>query len=199
MGFNPNDHLTKLKGKDYLEVKWRLVWFREEWPYGTIDTEVVELTDQRAVFRAAVCKVNEEGILRGRATGTKSETPKGFSDYIEKAETGAIGRALAALGFGTQFAPELEEGERIVDSPVERPIPVSAPEAPASQRALAALHAQAGTHGITHEQLHAWAEDKGYISMKEVPANLIQSLTNSLRNPEMAAKFDGQYPKPEAA
>ncbi|HTD18454.1 MAG TPA: hypothetical protein VK667_02885, partial [Ktedonobacteraceae bacterium] len=40
--------------------------------------------------------------------------------YIEKAETGAIGRALAALGYGTQFAPELNEEHRIVDSPVER-------------------------------------------------------------------------------
>ena len=38
----------------------------------------------------------------------------------EKAETKAVGRALAMLGYGTQFAPELDEGERIVDSPVER-------------------------------------------------------------------------------
>ena len=56
----------------------------------------------------------------GRATGTKSECAASFPDYIEKAETGAIGRALAALGYGTQFAPELNEEHRIVDSPVER-------------------------------------------------------------------------------
>ncbi len=56
----------------------------------------------------------------GRATGTKSENAANFQDYIEKAETGAIGRALAALGYGTQFAPELNEEHRIVDSPVER-------------------------------------------------------------------------------
>ncbi len=31
--------------------------------------------------------------------------------------TGSIGRALAAAGYGTQFAPELEEGERLADSP----------------------------------------------------------------------------------
>ncbi|MBI3944399.1 MAG: hypothetical protein HY321_00615, partial [Armatimonadetes bacterium] len=51
------------------------------------------------------------------ARGTKMETARGFADYIEKSETGAIGRALALCGFGTQFAPELEEGERIVDAP----------------------------------------------------------------------------------
>ena len=32
MGFNPNDHMMKLKGKDYLQVAWRLVWFREDHP-----------------------------------------------------------------------------------------------------------------------------------------------------------------------
>jgi hypothetical protein len=37
---------------------------------------------------------------------------------MEKAETGAIGRALALIGYGTQFAPEMDEEDRIVDSPV---------------------------------------------------------------------------------
>ena len=56
----------------------------------------------------------------GHATGTKTENAANFPDYVEKAETGSIGRALAALGYGTQFAPELDEEHRIVDSPVER-------------------------------------------------------------------------------
>lgn len=61
----------------------------------------------------------------GRATGTKSENAASFPDYIEKAETGAIGRALAALGYGTQFAPEMDEAHRIVDAPVEPRMPSS--------------------------------------------------------------------------
>jgi hypothetical protein len=40
---------------------------------------------------------------------------------MEKAETGAIGRALALIGYGTQFcADELDEGDRIVDAPVAK-------------------------------------------------------------------------------
>jgi hypothetical protein len=52
------------------------------------------------------------------------EDIKGFGDYLEKAETGAYGRALGALGYGTQFAPEFDEvvdgveNPRIVDAPV---------------------------------------------------------------------------------
>lgn len=142
MTFNPSDHLTKLQGKDYLEVKWRLVWFRELCPQGTIDTEELEYDAEREV-EAEVSVWNAEkrrsekvlkrakGYARyraivtdgkgARATGTKSENAAQFGDYGEKAETGSIGRALAALGYGTQFTgDEFYEGERIVDSPVER-------------------------------------------------------------------------------
>ncbi len=46
MTFNPNEHLMKLKmgqgSSDYLPVQWRLVWYRELCPQGTIDTEELE-------------------------------------------------------------------------------------------------------------------------------------------------------------
>jgi hypothetical protein len=53
------------------------------------------------------------------ATGTGTETRKSFEDFVEKSETRAIGRALAALGIGTQFVgDELSEGDHIADAPV---------------------------------------------------------------------------------
>ena len=117
MNFNPKEHLSKIKGKDYLEVKWRLVWFREDHPDYEIDTEFIVLDiDQGVAVCRAVIKDNESRQL---ACGTKTEYKASFFDYVEKSETGAIGRALAALGYGTQFAPELEEGDRIVDSPID--------------------------------------------------------------------------------
>ncbi|MCK8824922.1 hypothetical protein [Fuchsiella alkaliacetigena] len=114
MKFNPQEHLTKIKGKSYLEVKWRLVWFRKEHPDYGINTEFLLLDIDQGI---AICQAtikNENS--RPLAQGTKTEYKASFFDYIEKAETGAIGRALATLGYGTQFAPELEEGKRIVDS-----------------------------------------------------------------------------------
>jgi len=146
--FNPNDHLIQLRSKegakDYLPVAWRMVWFREHFPHGTIDTELLQFDPDRdveeesfvwnsekrrsekvmkhakgfAMFRAVV--TDGEG---GRATGTKCENAASFPDYVEKSETGSIGRALAALGYGTQFTgQEFDESHRIVDSPVERQV-----------------------------------------------------------------------------
>ncbi len=82
--------------------------------------KIVKRARGYARFRAVV--TDGKG---GRATGTKSEIAASFPDFIEKAETGAIGRALAALGYGTQFAPELNEEHRIVDAPVDRSVPSS--------------------------------------------------------------------------
>lgn len=117
--FNPNEHLMDLKGKQYLQVMWRLVWFREDHPLWNIDTHLEQLTENHAVFSAKILDENGRQV----ASGYGSEGVKDFRDFIEKAETKAIGRALAMLGYGTQFAPELDEGERIVDSPVTPAIP----------------------------------------------------------------------------
>jgi len=120
MTFNPNEHLSKIKTKqgiqDYLAVQWRLVWLRDQAPDATIETELLQLDLDRqvAVFKAVISNGN------AIATGHGSEAAKDFADYIEKAETKAVGRALAALGYGTQFAPEFDEGERLVDAPVDR-------------------------------------------------------------------------------
>lgn len=119
--FNPNEHLMDLKGKKYLQVMWRLVWFREETPCWAIDTKLEQLTENHAVFSAKI--YDENGVLK--SSGYGSESIKDFKDFIEKAETKAVGRALAMLGYGTQFAPELDEEERIVDSPVQFNKPLS--------------------------------------------------------------------------
>lgn len=109
--------LLSLKGKEYLQVMHRVYWFRTEKPTGTINTSLVEKggqgKDAYAIFRA---EVSVDGTII--ASGTKMETAGGFPDYIEKAESGAIGRALALCGYGTQFcSDEFDEGDRLADSP----------------------------------------------------------------------------------
>lgn len=106
--------VMSLKGKDYLQVAHRLVWFREEREEWTIETSFLELNENFAIAKAII----SDQTGRVKATAHKREDQKHFADYMEKAETGAIGRALALVGFGTQFAPELDEEDRVVDSPI---------------------------------------------------------------------------------
>jgi hypothetical protein len=70
-------------------------------------TEHVRIEPTLAIFKATVSLPTG-----GKATGYGSETSGDFGDFIEKAETKAIGRALNALGYGAQFGDRAaEEGE----------------------------------------------------------------------------------------
>ena len=117
--FEPKKYVVKIKGKDYLEVKFRTHWFRQEHPAWQIKTEIVKLDLLRGVGIMKAQILNEKGELL--SSGHKMEYQKNFFDYLEKAETGAIGRALAALGYGTLQCFDLDEGideGRICDAPV---------------------------------------------------------------------------------
>ncbi len=75
VAFKPEDHFRNLKGQQYLEVKWRVVWFREEHHDGYIKTDLVEHDAESglAVFRAQVGYYLEDG-REVYATGFGSET-----------------------------------------------------------------------------------------------------------------------------
>src|SRR5579871_6912735 len=175
--FNPNQHLMQIKNRggnsDYLPVQWRLVWFNEQCPDGKI-TIVEKIIDPDREVEKEVMQWNndtrrsEKVVKRARGwayfhvrvedgkgkvgEAVKSECAVDFDDYIEKADTGATGRALAKIGYGTQFTPEFDEQHRIVDAPVDRSTSnqaqaalrqnnaqTSESSAPASEQQLASL------------------------------------------------------------
>lgn len=110
---------ANIKGKEYLLVPHRIVWFREEHPNYSITSTVIDQTDKYVTMKA---------VIRNEAAYTLSEAHKTehfehFADALEKAETGAIGRALANLGYGTAYAQELldhGENDKLVDTPLQQ-------------------------------------------------------------------------------
>lgn len=144
--FDPSEHLlnigTDKKPRMYLETKYRLVWLREEHPEAEISTEILhldldkevsaEVSEWDDVQRKSVKVIKHgKGMVIFKATiklpngaigtGTKMQNAAEFGEWLEKAETGAIGRALSGLGYGTAATDEMSEGEgRVVDAPVDR-------------------------------------------------------------------------------
>lgn len=120
--FNPTERLRRVQGGAlYMDVADRKLWLHTMTEHAlsgaysfTIHTEIHTLSERIAVFRAEVAIADSEGAVIRRATGWGTETPQDFGDYIEKAETKALGRALANAGFGTANA---EPEGLIVDAP----------------------------------------------------------------------------------
>jgi hypothetical protein len=126
--YDPRGALMQQRGRDYLDVQSRIRWF---------------VRDQRALIVAGVATTTYEirstiiehdaatgfamfsayvrDVLGNECTMFGSETRMDFGDYLEKANTKAVGRALIALGYSTGSAQDLDEDpERPADAPRER-------------------------------------------------------------------------------
>src|SRR6478672_10292837 len=108
--FDAPAHMRKIRTRqgmqDYLDVKWRVAWLRAEFPTAQIVTEQIEGDAEHARFKCTITLPN--GAV---SSGHGSETQSDFPDFCEKAETKAIGRACAVLGYGTDAASDFDDGE----------------------------------------------------------------------------------------
>jgi hypothetical protein len=121
--FDPQQHLIQLSrwvkapdghytttSDDCLEVKWRLVWFREKFPYGTIDTEEICVNLDREIEVEVSTVVN-------RRRQIQHKTAKGYDRYRARVENG---RGSRTTGTGTETAANLADICESVDHHVYR-------------------------------------------------------------------------------
>jgi hypothetical protein len=146
-----------------------------------VSTELLRLDDTIAVFKARA-EYGDDVWIYGEGHG--SETPQGFPPgYIEKAETIAIGRALAALGYGTAAAFEEDSGSKIADAPVAH----KQPSRPVAPRPLPGTE-KVATHRI--DQRTGATEDAAPVMAQPGQVQAIMSLWQRLnRDPVKLAPF----------
>jgi len=127
-GFNPAEFTRNLPNEDgtmsmYLDVKYRLLWFRLHRPDGKIDTEIIHVDDKSAVVSCKLYENKSDPAEQyiARSCAQRFASQEKFGDrYLEIAETAAIGRVLAAAGYGTQFCGSADMlGDVIADSPID--------------------------------------------------------------------------------
>lgn len=107
-----NKRLTSvdIKGKMYNTVNQRILAFRELFENGSIETEIVSLSDGICTFKAVVRDDNGRIISTGYAQEKESSSFINKTSYIENCETSAVGRALGFIGIGaTESIASAEE------------------------------------------------------------------------------------------
>lgn len=102
--FDPAQHLRTLEdGSEYLDARWRLVWFLESHSEYTITSNLVHLSVRLAVVKVTIT------LPGGRtAEGLGMAAAHDVYRHVETAQTHALARALAMLGFGTESALDFE-------------------------------------------------------------------------------------------
>ena len=95
---------TNIKGKQYVEVNQRLLFFRNEKKYEGwgIETKFLVLDSESCVAQCTIKDADGYIAAQGTAQEDKSSSYINKTSYIENCETSAVGRALAMLGIGIE-------------------------------------------------------------------------------------------------
>ena len=100
---NLKDVAIKIQGKDYVLVKDRVLFFNEEYPNGSIQTQLIDaMGEERIVIKAIVTPdvENPTRVFTGYSQAVIGEGMVNKTAALENAETSACGRALAMMGIG---------------------------------------------------------------------------------------------------
>ena len=93
-----------IHGKQYVEVKERIKYFRENFKDWSLTSEVIDLTEDRCVIKATISNEKGRVIASGIAYENKGSSYINKTSFIENCETSAWGRALANIGIGLDVA-----------------------------------------------------------------------------------------------
>lgn len=166
-----------IHGKEYQTVALRVQKFREAHPDWSLRTTIVERDAECVVVGAAIADEQNRILATGHAEEYRKASQINRTSALENAETSAIGRALAALGFGgTEFATANEVANAIhqqgnpttgEEPPVKREkLDGPYPSLTALKGAIKALAATLENIGDTDE-LNALMETQDFIALEK--------------------------------
>ena len=100
-----NTGIVNIRGKEYQTVALRVQKFREAHPDWELSTEIIEANEKLVIMQARIYNTDGKCIATGHAEEFRTASQINCTSALENAETSAIGRALAAAGWGgTEFA-----------------------------------------------------------------------------------------------
>jgi hypothetical protein len=99
-----NTGIVNIRGKEYQTVALRVQKFREAHPEWELSTEIIKADDTVVIMQANIYNDTGRCIATGHAEEFRASSQINSTSALENAETSAIGRCLAAAGWGgTEF------------------------------------------------------------------------------------------------
>lgn len=171
--------IVNIHGRNYKTVALRVNEFREKYPIESgwaIITEIIRADDQACVIKAEI--INQDGatIATGYAEENRSSRGINSTSALENAETSAIGRALAAAGFGGDEYASADEVANAIKQEQKQPAkpskPVLAEGSDAFLKAVKAIQRDGYSVADVEKKYHL--TDKVRAALQEVETNAWQ-------------------------
>ncbi len=177
-----------IKGKKYILVSDRVLYFNAHYPYGFIRTELVSNPESDNVIVKATVYPNDEvdGLKKdnigysstrreftGYSQATKGDGLVNRTAALENAETSAVGRALAMMGIGVlDSIASSDEINKSSSTP-------SAPK-PASQKQLEWIRKEISKH--FQQNPDSWVLEHWNIPIDKIPSIKVMDAIETIRS-----------------
>jgi len=127
-----------IKGKMYVQVKDRVIYFNDNYPNGRITTELVSNEGDEVVVKAIVIPdvKNPDRYFTGYSQANKKQGMINRTSAMENCETSAVGRALGMMGIGVldgmasadeMYKAGLTKDEEVLEAGLEDMKPTTCP------------------------------------------------------------------------
>lgn len=168
-----DEEIVRVQGKQYPVVGGRLRLAHEENKELSIITNIVNLTDDRAVIQATI--TTQKGSFSGLGNASLKRDRLLSNALLELAETRAIARALRFAGYGVEYTGFEEMPDDMIANSKE--------DIPASKAQLEAVASVAKKNNISSKQLHEIMQEiTGKTKSRELTNRDISKLMIYLKN-----------------
>lgn len=175
-----------IKGKKYVLVSDRIIYFNEQYPGGSITTDLVsdsesdQIIIKATIYPRGIGKVETQGLpveqmFTGYSQAIKGDGFINKTAALENAETSAVGRALAMMGIGViDSVASVDEINKAQGSTGQRATKY------ATQKQIEWMLDEAEKKSGT-EDVHKWVENLLTIPVNQVPIYKVQDAIALIR------------------
>lgn len=160
--------IIRIGNKDYKTVSLRVYEFREKHPLAEgwgILTEIVECNAEIVIIRAIITHPEGRSVAVGLAEEKRNSNNINKTSALENCETSAIGRALAAAGFG---GSEYASADELVAALNQQNNPAPPPPKTWSEGSANAFHSAMNDRHLVAKvvfrycESHKWGAPSGW-------------------------------------
>lgn len=165
------DKAISIKGKQYVLISDRVLAFNEDYPNGSITTQLIsEASDDLVVIKATVlpdCSVPNR-MFTGYSQATWGDGVVNKTAALENCETSAVGRALGFMGIGViDSIASVDEINKATTQPAYKPQePASSLKMPCKIHGVTMIEkiGKSGLPYFSHRDEKGMCFGKGYVT-----------------------------------